>query len=331
MKKNQKKHGDVFVKECYDLPKNPDKNTIYRLLPKNVNEDYYRERTDRNIGWITREEQKMLRTKTIGVAGCGGMGGSLTAILLRLGIGEIRLADIEDFDTSNINRQFAAMRSTIGKNKAFETAKMLRQITDDTTIVVYPMGIYPDSPESVEHFVKGCDVICDQIEFWAVAARIILHQKARPYNVPIFNCNTVGFSTHIFLYTPTSCPAEEIMGITFGEALALQRKIQNKKANQAEINRVMERMIRIFVPELPSYFKGNRTFVRKRLREEGKASIICPNPHMAGGFFADRVLLHLLSQAGFNKRDITDVPEMPGYLYFDAARMKVKVVRGKWW
>ena len=107
------------VVDCFDLPESPDPYTVYRLLPKNPDEEFYRERIDRNIGWITKEEQKMLRTKAIGIAGCGGMGGLLAQIFIRLGIGEIHIADCEVFDVSNLNRQFAAARGTIGVSKAF--------------------------------------------------------------------------------------------------------------------------------------------------------------------------------------------------------------------
>src|SRR5260221_227148 len=164
------------VVDCFTLSGELPKDMVYRLLPQNPDQVYYAERTDRNIGWITPDEQEMVHGSVIGVAGCGGMGGQLAEKLLRLGVGEIHITDSEDFDISNINRQFAAGRSTVGKSKAFETANMMRTITDDSTIVVDPRGI---QEETVYGFVRGCDVICDEIEFWCVGARILLHRVAR--------------------------------------------------------------------------------------------------------------------------------------------------------
>jgi len=112
---------------------------------------------------------------TIGIAGCGGMGGLVAQILLRAGIGTIKIADTEVFDASNINRQFGAQRHTIGQNKAITTAKMLRATSDDTSIHVYPKGI---TEEYVDSFVDGCDLILDEIEYWSLAGRILLHIKA---------------------------------------------------------------------------------------------------------------------------------------------------------
>src|SRR6266568_2247332 len=107
---------NIPVVVCYDVPENPSTHVIYKFLPKHPDEAYYNERTDRNIGWITREEQnEILRKSVVGVAGCGGMGGKINETFLRLGIGEVRTGDSEVFDISNINRQLAAGRATVNK------------------------------------------------------------------------------------------------------------------------------------------------------------------------------------------------------------------------
>src|SRR5690348_8583872 len=117
---------------CQTLPNEFDSSLIYKLEAVNSNNKYYTERVDRNIGWISPEEQQFLKEKTVGISGCGGMGGLLAQILVRAGVGTIKIADNSTFDESNINRQFGATRSTIGVSKAAATAKALRSITDDS-------------------------------------------------------------------------------------------------------------------------------------------------------------------------------------------------------
>lgn len=312
------------------VPEHGQQGEAYRLLP-HFDEAFYRERTDRNIGWITREEQEMLRHKVVGIAGCGGMGGLLASIFVRLGIGEVRIADCEVFDVSNINRQFAAMRDTVGKSKAFETAREVRRICDDTTLVVYPQGI---CEETVDQFLNGCDVVCDEIEFWAVGSRILLHREARKIDVSLFNCNTVGHRTFLFLFGPNTLHVEEALGLDYGEACVLQTRIRESIASEKEKQRVMNAVIRAFLPEIPEYSRidGSSTAqaFRDRLRNEGKASIIATNPPMASGFVANRVLLSLLER--FDKgRYVTEVHRMPAYFWFDAAHLDVKTVQGAWW
>lgn len=306
--------------ESTDVPDHvADDEIVLRLNPKTFNREYYLERTDRNIGWITPDEQELLRESVVGIAGTGGMGGLLGAILVRAGVGEIRIADTEKFDVSNINRQFGAKQNTVNKSKALETARMIREIADDTTIVVYPAGI---TELSVDDFIKGSDVICDEIEVLAMDARILLHQQARSFGVSLFNCNTTGFSTNLFLYTPQSLTMEEATGFTYGEAREI---CAAAKAGSTEAStKIAHAMVRAVVPVLPEYrpnelVTDHVSFYQRFLHEQ-RVPIIATNPPMATGFLANRILLYLLKNSGV-KRDITDTPEMPGYLNFDAAHM----------
>jgi molybdopterin/thiamine biosynthesis adenylyltransferase len=323
---------EMKVKKFTELPEQLDQQYVYELEPNNVNDNYYRERVDRNIGWITEDEQYLLKQKTVGVSGCGGMGGLLAQILLRAGVGHIKIADNSEFDESNINRQFGATRSSVGVSKAHATANSLRGITDDNSIKVYPTGICEDT---VEDFLEGCDVVCDEIEFWAVGARILLHQKARAKGISLFNANTIGFGTRLFFFTPEGGTVEECLGLSYEEARALEQKIESRMATPEEIDRVMRAVFRGLLPEIPVYTDddapcGNTKTIEKRLFAEGKAPIIATNPPMATGFLADHILLHLLKDSGI-KRHVQYPPAMPGYLYFDAAFMQAKVVEEKWW
>ncbi len=313
--------------DCLELPSAPSTEHIYRLLPQK-DESFYRERTDRNIGWISREEQEKIHKSVVCIAGCGGMGGLLASIFVRLGVGEVRIADCEVFDTSNINRQFAATRDNIEKSKAFETARMVRAISDDTTLVVYPQGI---TENTVLPFIEGASVVCDEIEFWAVGSRILLHQVARREQVGVYNCNTVGFGTRLFFFEPEGYTMEELLRLSYQKAASLQEKIQKKEATKEEIAEVMEAVLEGLVPEIPEYSSNISEWStvengRKRLFEEGKAMIIATNPPMAAGFLADHVLFYLLRDS-VTRRNVARPVPAPGYLYFDAGHHTAKAVR----
>lgn len=320
----------IPIEECYDLPDEPRSDIAYRLLSKNPDDAYYRERTDRNLGWITNEEQDMLRAAVVGIAGCGGMGGFVAAQLLRLGVREVRIADSEVFDISNINRQFGAMRTTVGLSKAFVTARLARNVTDDATLVVYPRGI---TEESVAQFARGCDLILDEIEFWAIGSRILLHAHARAHGVPLLNCNAVGFGTRLFLFEPSGYPIESLLRFTYAEAKALQDLMACGAAGPEEINLVMERMLEGLVPELPEYATDPARYstvrmVKKRLREDGRASILATNPLFASGFLANHAVLHLLRQSPLCREYVLPVPA-PSCLYLDSALMQARIIERK--
>ncbi|KGP64239.1 hypothetical protein EP47_04080 [Legionella norrlandica] len=317
----------MLIKKLNTLPQTPEANTVYILEPCNSNPDYYDERTNRNIGWISEEEQQILKGKTIGIAGCGGMGGLLAQTFLRCGVGTIKIADNSYFDNTNINRQLAATRFSSGTQKALSTAKILRETTDDATIHVYPEGIQENT---AAEFVDGCDLVCDQIEFWSVGARILLHLHAYEKNITIYNANTIGFGTRLFHFTRDSMSMEECLGMSYAEARELEQKLNAKAANFEEKSRVMQVVINGLMPKIPDYAStANHSYSHssvfyQRLQQEEVVSIMASNCPMAAGFLANQVILYLLKDSTI-RRDIKLPPLMPKYVYFDAAHMEIKV------
>ncbi len=320
------------IVECLELPSYPKTECVYRLLPRDRGPLFYAERTDRNIGWITEVEQDLLLRSTVAVAGCGGMGGVAAELLLRAGIGEIRIADLELFDPSNIHRQVAAGVDTIGTAKVLATAKRLRGITDDTTLVVYPQGVVP---ATFAHFVQGADLVLDEVEAWAIVARIGLHREARLQGIDVMNCNSIGAGTRLFLFTTESDTMERCLDVTYAEAEEFRLRSLEGAATTQEKRRMAEALVRGLLPEAPEYSpqdpkESTCQNLCRRLVEEGKAMILASNPYGAASFLVNHALFYLLRNSGVVRDILRPVP-MPGYLYRDDLLGVFKVVRERWY
>lgn len=87
------------------------KHSQYREL---YDENLYWDRVNRNLGWLgdsekeQRERQERLRDSVIGIVGTGGIGGAVALRLVRMGVRRLKLADPDEFDVSNIQRQAGA-------------------------------------------------------------------------------------------------------------------------------------------------------------------------------------------------------------------------------
>ncbi len=142
----------------------------------------YWERVDRNLGWLgdteveQRKRQAKLRETTIGIAGTGGIGGAVATRLVRMGARHLKLADPDDFDVTNIQRQLGASLDNVGRNKAEVVAEQAFELSRDVDIDVYPDGI---TPKNAQDFMDGCDYVMDQMEFWQVKNRYALHRAFR--------------------------------------------------------------------------------------------------------------------------------------------------------
>ena len=73
------------------------------------------ERTARLIG---EEGVRRLKEACVTIVGIGGVGSYTAEALARAGIGKLTLIDGDRVEESNINRQLAALHSTLGRYKA---------------------------------------------------------------------------------------------------------------------------------------------------------------------------------------------------------------------
>jgi tRNA threonylcarbamoyladenosine dehydratase len=167
----------------------------------------YEELTQRNIGVFTPEEQARLRALCVTIAGCGTYGAPAAHNLARLGVGELRLADPEEFEASNINRQFAAYVDTIGVNKAEAVAAELARINPELRIRTFTAGV---CESSVQGLLDGADVVVDGLDFFELEAELLLHREAGRRGQLVFACQGVAEITTATCFEP-SRPALEDM------------------------------------------------------------------------------------------------------------------------
>lgn len=301
---------------------------IYELIPLKFSTKKYLNRVSRNIGWISKEEQIILRKTTVGIAGCGGMGGLIALTLLRLGVGTIKIADNDFFEESNLNRQVAANRRTIGKSKAIETAIQMRKISEDSNIHIYPMGI---TNKTVGNFASGCDFVFDEIEFWAIGSRLILHNECNKKKIDFFNCNTVGFQTSLFYFNPFSKKLSEYIGIDEFEGMVLERDLVKSNLDLNGRQKIFNAITKAFVPNIPTYgkFKNGvsiESFVIENLLATNSASILSTNPVFSCGVACNFFLILILRYSG-SDRKVEYPPLFPSYISIDSVKLFSKLIK----
>ncbi|MCK6473818.1 MAG: ThiF family adenylyltransferase [Planctomycetes bacterium] len=102
-----------------------------------------------------------LRGKTVGIAGCGGVGGAVAITLARMGVQKFRLADPGHFDLPDLNRQWGATTRTLGANKAEVYREILESINPFAEVAAFDGGIQAGR---VEAFVEGLDLLVDSLD-----------------------------------------------------------------------------------------------------------------------------------------------------------------------
>lgn len=160
----------------------------------------------RNIGWVTVEEQRKLSQKRVAIAGMGGVGGSHLLTLARLGVGAFNIADFDQFEVANFNRQAGANISTVGKPKVEVLADQARQINPDADIQIFPQGV---SEDNLSSFLGGTDLYLDGLDFFELAIRRKVFAFCSQHRVPATTVAPIGMSAALLNFLPGQMSFED--------------------------------------------------------------------------------------------------------------------------
>ena len=151
----------------------------------------------RNVDVVSDQEQAALRCGRLLVAGCGSVGGSLVEPIVRLGLGAIVLADPENFDLSNINRQ-ACTLADIGRSKAEVVASRALAINPNLDVRVLSDGLTEDNIESA--FV-GVNLVFDAVDAASSPwVKYRLHQIASQRRIPVMAGFDYGGKAVVYVF-----------------------------------------------------------------------------------------------------------------------------------
>lgn len=136
-------------------------------------------RLDRNRNLITAEEQARLGTLRIGVAGLS-VGNVIAHTLATQGIcGELRLADFDRMELSNLNRVPATVLD-LGLNKAEVAARRIAEIDPYLLVRVSDAGLTVDT---VDEFLDGLDIVVEECD--SLDMKASLRERARARCIPV--------------------------------------------------------------------------------------------------------------------------------------------------
>lgn len=160
----------------------------------------------RNIGWVTQAEQARLRKSRIAIAGLGGVGGAHLLTLARLGISQFNIADFDDFDVHNLNRQAGAFMPFMGQPKIDTVAQMARDINPEIDQRLFPQGINADN---VDEFLRDVDVYVDGLDFFVLPVRRMVFAKCREKGIPALTAAPLGMGTAFLYFRPDGMSFED--------------------------------------------------------------------------------------------------------------------------
>ena len=136
-------------------------------------------RLDRNRNVITADEQTRLGALRIGVVGLS-VGHVIAHTLAAQGMcGELRLADFDRLELSNLNRVPATVLD-LGLNKAEAAARRIAELDPYLKVGVIDAGLTLDT---VDEFLDGLDIVVEECDSLDIKA--IVREGARTRRIPV--------------------------------------------------------------------------------------------------------------------------------------------------
>jgi len=115
------------------------------------------------------EIRKILKRKTVGIAGAGGLGSNCAIALARIGIGNLVISDFDVIRMKNLNRQYY-YREQLGQKKVFAITDNIFFINPQVKVKAHDIKL---GPEDIVRLYNKCDVIIEAFDLAEMKEMII--------------------------------------------------------------------------------------------------------------------------------------------------------------
>ncbi len=173
------------------------------------------ERYVRNMKKFSTEEQATLLGSRVSVVGLGGLGGTVTEILARAGIGILNLIDGDKFEENNLNRQLLSTPKLLLKSKAQAAIDRIQEI--NSSIVVNKYHEFLDG-ENAPGLLEKSNVIVDCLD--NVKTRFVLEGASKKIQCPLVSAAVAGVLGHV----TTIFPDDQGFRLIYGEPDSVESK-----------------------------------------------------------------------------------------------------------
>ena len=129
------------------------------------------------------EKLEKLRKSHVLVLGVGGVGAYTAEMLVRSGIGELTIVDGDIVEETNLNRQLAALHSTIGKPKT--TVLKERFLDINPNCIIHDIFEYIENEKTEKLLKTRFDYAVDAID--SLSPKVYFLKSCLEQNIPVIS------------------------------------------------------------------------------------------------------------------------------------------------
>ncbi|KAF9431982.1 hypothetical protein BGZ76_011451 [Entomortierella beljakovae] len=134
----------------------------HSLAASDFDDQLIQEQLERNVAFLGKEGMEKLSKSFVIIVGAGGVGSWATSMLIRSGVGKVRIIDFDQVSLSSLNRHATAVQGDVGTPKVVSMKKAFKSIAPwvevDARVELF-------QKESAEELLSGNpDYVIDAID-----------------------------------------------------------------------------------------------------------------------------------------------------------------------
>ncbi len=139
--------------------------------------------------------QLKLKNSSVGCIGAGGLGSSVLLYLAAAGIGKIGIADNDQVEKSNLQRQVIHETNTIGNLKIDSARERIKRLNPNIKVITFYERINKDN---ILEIIRKFDVICDCSDNFGT--RYLINDACLILNKPLVFGSVQGFEGQVSVF-----------------------------------------------------------------------------------------------------------------------------------
>jgi molybdopterin/thiamine biosynthesis adenylyltransferase len=145
--------------------------------------------------------QKKLMEARVLIVGAGGLGAPAALYLAAAGVGTIGIADADEVDLSNLQRQVIHTTPDVGKAKVLSAQETMQAINPDVTVNTHRLFVNADN---IMELVAGYDFIIDGTDNFP--AKFLINDACVLSKKPFSHAGIIRFKGQLMTYVPGQGP-----------------------------------------------------------------------------------------------------------------------------
>ncbi|SHO47706.1 HesA/MoeB/ThiF family protein [Anaerocolumna xylanovorans] len=145
-------------------------------------------------------QKKLLNSKVL-IIGAGGLGAPAAMYLAAAGIGTIGIADADEVDLSNLQRQIIHGTKDVGKAKVKSAKETMNEMNPDVTVNTYRTFV---TSENILELIKDYDFIIDGTDNFP--AKFLINDACVMAGKPFSHAGIIRFQGQLMTYVPGRGP-----------------------------------------------------------------------------------------------------------------------------